>query len=263
MTTPSPTADNRWWWPITSYRPATPTILFFLGTGSDQTAINPVVPYLDGANFAVWRMPGRGARADEPAPNNLRKLAHDIATSIISLNPDRPVLAGHSFGGLLAFLTSQELERRNFTVGRFMPVVSAHPMQWRIDALYARLRGGPEKHAQRRLAKFEASRLWPPQPITDPTLLEDARQRALVDQRLGFQDFSHTPVNCPITDITAKDDELLKFNSPQRWRRYTHRAFESIIVTGGHYFHRRTPEVLSRILMNEAELAYSGDEATS
>ena len=236
--------------------------MFFLGTGADQTAINPVVRYLDGPNFAVWRMPGRGARTDEPAPNNLRELAHDIATTVIGINPVRPVLAGHSFGGLLAFLTAQELERRNFAVGRFIPVVSAHPMQWRIDALYARLRGG-ERHAQHRLAKFEASGKWPPQPISDPTLLEHARQRALVDQRLAFQDFSHTPVNCPITDITAKDDELLKFNNPQRWRRYTHGAFESIIVTGGHYFHHRTPEVLSRILMNEADLAYSGDETTA
>jgi surfactin synthase thioesterase subunit len=247
-----------WWW-FRPYRPSQPTVLYFPGAGSDHSGEVHLAPHMEGVNFGVWRMPGRGARAGEPHPDNMRSLASDIASAVVGLGCSVPVLSGHSFGGLLGYTVCQELESRGFTVGRFVPVTSSHPFLWRIDSYYAKIRGGAWKHAQRRLAVFEKSGVWPPEKVENEAILQEARFRTWVDGALGLQPIPRTRIKASITDVTAKDDEILtKLTPPRRWAKYTVGDFESILVEGGHFFYWRRPKVLATILKNEAEMASSG-----
>ncbi|WP_239001759.1 MULTISPECIES: alpha/beta fold hydrolase [unclassified Mycobacteroides] len=237
-----------------------PTVLFFPGAGANHAGEQHLVPFLAGVNFGVWRMPGRSTRSQEPSPENLRALAAESASAVIGLGCRRPVLAGKSFGGLFGYAVCQALESRDFAVGRFVPVVSGHPSLWRMDALYAKTRGhNPQEHALWRLKADEQRGHWPPKKISDESLLEQARRNAVTDFSLGLQSISRRRITTPITEVSAKDDEVLpKFAPPRRWEPYTTGDFTSILVTGGHYFYWSNPQALATILTHEAELALSG-----
>lgn len=248
-----------WWWPR-PYQQSVPTVLFFPGAGANHAGEQHLVPHLAGVNFGVWRMPGRSTRSQEPPPEKLRVLADNCASAIIGLGCRRPVLAGKSFGGLFGYAVCQALEARDFEVGRFIPVVSGHPSLWRMDALYAKTRGhSPQQHALWRLTNDEQRGAWPPKKIADESLLAQARLHAVIDFSLGLQSISRRRITTPITEVSAKDDEVLpKFAPPRRWAPYTKGEFTSILVTGGHYFYWANPQALSTILTHEAEFALSG-----
>lgn len=248
-----------WWWPR-AYQPSLPTVLFFPGAGANHAGENHLVPHLAGVNFGVWRMPGRSTRSNEPPPVDLHALADDCASAIIGLGCRRPVLAGKSFGGLFGYVVCQALESRDFEVGRFVPVVSGHPSLWKMDAFYAKTRGNsPQEHALWRLTSDEQRGAWPPQKIDDEALLEQARRHAVIDFSLGLQPISRRRIITPITEVSAKDDEVVpKFAPPGRWAKYTTGEFTRILVTGGHYFYWANPQALATILTHEAELALSG-----
>lgn len=197
---------------------------------------------------------------DEPPPVDLHALADDCASAIIGLGCRRPVLAGKSFGGLFGYVVCQALESRDFEVGRFVPVVSGHPSLWKMDAFYAKTRGNsPQEHALWRLTSDEQRGAWPPQKIDDEALLEQARRHAVIDFSLGLQPISRRRIITPITEVSAKDDEVVpKFAPPGRWAKYTTGEFTRILVTGGHYFYWANPQALATILTHEAELALSG-----
>ncbi|MBA0045908.1 alpha/beta fold hydrolase [Mycobacterium sp. NPDC050853] len=257
MTVPSPL--ECWWWPR-AYQPSLPTVLFFPGAGANHAGEQHLVPFLAGVNFGVWRMPGRSTRSKEPSPENLRALAEDCASAVIGLGCRRPVIAGKSFGGLFGYAVCQALESRDFAVGRFVPVVSGHPSLWRMDAVYAKTRGhDPKQHALWRLTNDEQRGAWPPQKIADESLLEQARLNAVTDFSLGLQSISRRRIKTAITEVSAKDDQVLpRFAPPRRWAPYTKGDFTSILVKGGHYFYWSNPQALATILTNEAEFALSG-----
>lgn len=248
-----------WWWPR-PFQASLPTVLFFPGAGANHSGEQHLVPHLAGVNFGVWRMPGRSTRSAEPPPTRLRTLSEDCAAAIIGLGCRRPVITGKSFGGLLGYTTCQALEARDFEVGRFVPVVSGHPALWRMDALYAKARGNsPEKHALWRLTNDEQRGAWPPKKITDEALLEQARQHAVTDFSLGLQAISRRRIKTGITEVSAKDDQVIpKLAPPRRWAPYTKGEFTCVLVTGGHYFYWANPQSLATILTNEAELAFGG-----
>ncbi|WP_041407544.1 alpha/beta fold hydrolase [Segniliparus rotundus] len=231
-------------------------MLHFACSGSDHTGEIRLAPHMEGVNFGVWRMPGRGARADEPPSTSLQRLVDEITTAALGLDCRSPVLSGHSFGGLLGYLVCQELESQGRAVGRFVPVASADPSVWRRDAALAKLFGGPKKHAQRRVVMFEERGVWPPEGAESATVLQAARSRLEGDIALGLQSFRHDRINASITEVSAKDDEILKERAAQRrWAQHTSGEFESIAVTGGHFFYWRRPQVLATILKSEVELA--------
>jgi surfactin synthase thioesterase subunit len=252
-------AQEYWWWPKGSPHSTRPTILYFGGAGEGHTTnlVRVFHPLITSANIGAWKMPGRGDRSQESHPSNIRKLAQEIASTIVGLKLPRPILVGYSAGGLLAYLVCQELERSDFRVGRIVQVASLDPLQWRLISAYALIRGGFDAYSLKLLRKFEDDGAWPPTPIPDPLRMSVARQRAVADGRLALQYVRHSRVATPITDISASDDQIIKFNNPRRWKRFTTGEFESIIVTGDHYFYRNVPEKLPRILTNVADHAYN------
>jgi surfactin synthase thioesterase subunit len=219
--------------------------------------MNMIHPFVRNANFGVWRMPGRGNRSQEPLPPNIRELAREIASTIIGLKLPRPILVGYCFGGLLAYIVCQELERSDFRAGRIVQFLSIDPLRWRLFSAYALSRGGFDRFIRKILQKAEDSGEWPRIPISDPLLLSETRERAIADTCLGLRYVRHSRIATPMTDITASDDQWVKFKNPLRWRRYTTGEFESIVLTGGHFLFESKPEELARILNNVADLAYN------
>ncbi|ACR28834.1 thioesterase II family protein [Burkholderia glumae] len=56
-----------------------------------------------GVGLSGVQLPGRGARADEPAATDLDALLDEIALEYLALAAPPPVLFGHSFGALIAY----------------------------------------------------------------------------------------------------------------------------------------------------------------
>lgn len=252
-------ARDYWWWPHRSPQSTRPTILFFGGAGTDYITkiVHVLHPLIKNANFGVWRMPGRGDRSQEPDPSDIRKLAQEIASVVLGLRLPRPILVGYSFGGLLAYLVCQELERSDFQVGRFVPVASVDPLKWRLISMYTLMHGGRDAYLRRGARKYDGAGIEPANAISDPDLLAEARERGIADFRLGLQYVRHTRLATPITDVSASDDELIRFNNPLRWKRFTTGEFESIVIAGDHFFYQHAPEKLARVLSNVADHAYN------
>ena len=252
-------AREYWWWPNTSPQSTRPTILFFGGAGTDYITriVHLLAPFIKSANFGVWMMPGRGNRSDEPDPTDIRTLAQEIASTIVSLQLHRPILVGYSFGGLLAYLVCQELERRDFPIGRLVPVAGVDPLKWRLISMYCMLRGGRDAYLRRGARGSDPTGVEPTIPFADPDLVAEAQERGIADFRLGLQYVRHKRVATSITDVSASDDKLIRFNNPLRWKRFTTGEFESIVITGDHFFYQRAPEKLARVLSNVADHAYN------
>ncbi|MFD3704497.1 alpha/beta fold hydrolase [Nocardia sp. NPDC058658] len=247
----------KWWFPIEDYRGKRPSVWLLGGAGVEQAwTANPLIPLIGNYDFAVWRMPGRGVRKDDPEPTSMRAVGRELAESIAAIGAVRPVVAGLSSGGLLAFIATQELEKLGVEVGRFIPIVSTCPNEWRVGAAYAWMTGGPTRYAKRRLAAADKAGKLPPE-LSGPNRQAMLRPY-IVDLTTGFRAWSHTTITTPITDISASDDARLRITHAKRWRRYTRGDFDSIITTGGHLFYRDHPEIVSRVLDRESDIAYSG-----
>lgn len=248
---------DKWWWPKETFRVGRPTVLLFSGAGVEQSWIaNPLIPHLDDYNFGVWRMPGRGTRVDEPDPTNLRVLSREVAEGIRDIGAVRPVLGGHSFGGYFGYIVTQELEKLGVEVGRLVTITTACPTEFRLGAAYARLHGGPDKYIKRRLAKAIRNQTLPPEYV-GPDQFESVGRAMGVDFTLGFGELSRAVIDTSITDISVSDDEKLLIKKIERWRPYTRGDFDSIVTTGGHAFVLDKPEVVTRVLNREAEIAYN------
>ncbi|MBO0856598.1 MAG: thioesterase [Nocardia sp.] len=251
------TALEKWWFPTSDYRGKRPSVWLFGGAGVEQAwTANPLIPLIGEYDFAVFRMPGRSVRKDEPHPTSLRELGREVAQSLVEIGAVRPVLSGLSFGGLLAFVAVQELEKLGFEVGRFVPIVAACPNEWRAGGAYAMLHGGVDKFIERRLEEATPGGKLPPE-MAEMTL-ENLRGPYLADMSCGFREWKHSMIKTSITDVSAADDQRLKIPSLTRWKRYTRGEFDSITATGGHFFYRERPEVVSRVFERESEIAYSG-----
>ncbi|MFF3570205.1 thioesterase II family protein [Nocardia jiangxiensis] len=251
------TALEKWWFPTSDYRGRRPSVWLFGGAGVEQAwTANPLIPLVGDYDFAVWRMPGRSVRKDEPDPTSLRAVGREIAESIAEIGAVRPVLSGLSFGGLLAFVATQELEKLGVQVGRFVPIVSACPNEWRMGAVYAWLNGGPVRYTKRRLAAADKAGKLPPE--LSGANREVMQRPYVADLTAGFREWSHSVIKTSITDISASDEQRLHISNLTRWRPYTRGEFDSITSTGGHFFYREHPEVVSRVFDRESEIAYSG-----
>ncbi|SIS21284.1 alpha/beta fold hydrolase [Williamsia sterculiae] len=258
--TTAPAAIDKWWWPAGAYRADHPSVFFFSGAGVDQAwAANPLIPLVKGFNFGVWRMPGRATRINEPAPVDMPALADEIARSIVAIKAVRPVLCGHSYGGLVAFMGSTALERLGHSAGRFVPVAAACPREWQLGGLYTRFRGGPAKYAAYRLERAAERGELPPE-LAGATEDMVLRRNLVTDFALGLS-VTKLPTlrSTPTTDISTSTDEQLLIKSPTRWKRHTKAEFDSIVTTGSHLFYQDRPDIAINVLQNESRIAFDGD----
>jgi len=255
-----PYSDQWWWWPGGSPQGHRP-VLFFPPAGADQTIVRPLVHHLAGTRLGALRMPGRGLRRSEPAPARMEPVIDEIATSIATMTGPAPVLVGHSFGGLLAFAVAQELDRRGTPPARLVAVASTAPHAWE-DRL-AEIGGVDEDdYVERRTRQLMADGAVPKELADHPELGAATREALATDVRMSYRAFITTPLSCPITAITARDDDLVDREASALWHKATNAAIDELTVPGGHFFYREHPLLLARLLLGELtqlDGAYHGD----
>jgi surfactin synthase thioesterase subunit len=232
-----------WWWPAGQPAGERP-VLFFPPAGADQTAARPLLPQVAGLRLGVLRMPGRGPRAAEPAPLSLAGLTGQLARSVAALGGPPPLLAGHSFGGLLGYCVARALEEAGHPVARLLAVASLPPDRWR-----ARADGTDEDFVDRQIERILGRGDVPVAVAADPALLARTRAQLRTDLLLSLQPVPAGPLSCPITVLRGAAD--LVAPELDGWQAATSAGTEVVTVPGGHFFYRDDPRLLAARLRME------------
>ncbi|MEV8374970.1 alpha/beta fold hydrolase [Kribbella sp. NPDC056861] len=190
-------------------------------------------------------LPGRGRRTDEPALLGIRQMAGWIASLITADARDRGdelyALAGHSFGGLLAFETARAL--RELGAGPALLMVSATPAPW-LEL--------PRHHAVGSLTSGIAPLLTildlpPISGAPDPQLVQGLYLPLLADTIASLQHVyrDEPPLALPISVFGGSDDPLVPLDSLDAWGKHTTLAPAVRVFAGDHqYLTANLPEVL-------------------
>jgi surfactin synthase thioesterase subunit len=189
-------------------------------------------------------MRGRGPRAAEPAPTSLAALTAQIADSVAALGGPRPLLAGHSFGGLLGYAVARALQDAGRPAARLLAVASLPPSRWR-----ARADEADEDFVIRLTDRILARGDVPQQVAADPALAVRSRAQIRTDVALSLQSLAAGPLSCPITVLRAAADVVAP--DVTGWRAASSAAVELVTVPGGHFFYRAEPRPLTTRLRLE------------
>jgi len=189
---------------------------------------------LPGLEVHAVRYPGRAERIDEPAPDDLVRLAGDIAGAVAPLAP--LALFGHSLGAAVALETARALDAGGVAVTHLfasgsrtgpLPAPDPDPPSAGDPATVARLieLGGTD-----------------PALAADPSFQELVLPYVLGDSRM-FHAYAGAyrpePVlRCPVTTIVGDADP----NADRRpWRQLTTGGFREQVVAGDHFYLRARP----------------------
>lgn len=177
-------------------------------------------------------LPGHGQRLRErlftAMPETVASLAHAIEPLL-----DRPfAIFGHSVGALIGYELTRHLERARargpehlFVSGCVAPHI---PPQKRLHDL-------PEALLIDELLRMNG---------TPRVLLEDADLRRILMPVVRadlsiYETYVHragTPLACPITAISGREDPRAGPSQMQEWRRHTSSAFTFHTLPGDHFF---------------------------
>ncbi|HEY5821773.1 MAG TPA: alpha/beta fold hydrolase [Propionibacteriaceae bacterium] len=231
-----------WWWPLGSPYGQRP-VLFFPPSGAEPSAARGLLGHGAGLRFGVLQLPGRGERLDEPAPTDLRPLIVDVADAVAALDGPPALLVGHSFGGLLAYGVTAELEDRGTPVARLITVASVSPSSWTAELAADRAAhtGGLEDFVRRRSALILANGGVPAELLAHPEFSARAAELTRVDVGLSFGGFEPRVIQTPTTTVVARDDTVLAPGAGDGWGDIAAGDFRRFDVPGGHFFYRSAP----------------------
>lgn len=217
-----------------------------LGGPPSSTAI-VCVPYAGGgaAAFRSWpnllgsvdvyalSFPGRDARLFDPLFTTMDLLVASIVDAIRPLADRRFALFGHSMGGLLAYEAVRVLRRQNATppVHIFVSGIRAPHLPDPNPKIFDL----PDNLFVEELCRFEATTLNVDQhseiiALMLPTLRADFR----IVQTYRY--YPEKPLVCPITAFGGLQDKTTSEREMQQWRHHTGRAFNLVMLSGGHFF---------------------------
>jgi pyochelin biosynthetic protein PchC len=197
------------------------------------------------------RYPGRAERIDEPGPEDLVALAHDIADAIEALETRPIALFGHSMGAPIALETARRLELRDVAVAHVFASGSragdVEPPAPVVD--------DTDETTIARLLELGG---------TDPELASDPWFQELVlpyvqsDGRMfhAYEMDDHPPLRCPVTAIVGDRDVDADVRP---WPRLTLGPYEERSVSGDHFYLVAAPpfdvirEALASVLFDEVE----------
>lgn len=190
-----------------------------------------------GIELALIKLPGRGARFNEPLEGSLQALADALAEAIASAQaaPEAPAqfaLFGHSMGALLAFETARRLQARGdspavlFVSARTAP--AQHGWRGRVSDLPAEqflavLRGMNGLPAEL-LANPEWLDFFLPILRADFALCEDYRYRP------------DAPLDCPIHVLAGERDDSVPRELLRGWAEEGQHGCNTWLFPGGHFY---------------------------
>lgn len=161
----------------------------------------------------AMQLPGRGARAGEPALDQMEALLQALETHVVELL-DRPfAFFGHSMGALVAFELARRLRRRGLP----------QPSRLFLSALASPVEGRQMRHVTRE-AVVEAGGWLSPEAHADLSLGETGHF------------VPGAPLDVPFTVLGGRTDPIAPPSTLVDWHRHTTAAFELQLLPGGHFY---------------------------
>jgi surfactin synthase thioesterase subunit len=192
-------------------------------------------------------LPGRDARADEPAASDMAPLIASLAQDLLPLMSVPYALFGHSMGAFIAFELAHELS----DLGRppahlFVSAQRAPSLPYAGRPIFAL----PDKEFLAGiLARYDSI---PRQILEQEDLMAVLLRRFRGDFTLveNFRYRAATRLTCPITAFAGADDPQCAGEQMRAWEAETANQFRLHLLPGGHFFlHSSRDELLS--LMRE------------
>lgn len=220
------------------------------------------VPHAGGAasTFRTWplglppavelwaaELPGRGARASEPATDDRERVVTELAGAL----PDDDVplaLFGHSLGAMLAFELARELRRRDRPAPRLL-VASAREAPQRPHPGEP-VHGLPDQEfldAVRRLGGT------PAEVLDEPELVELALPALRADFRISetYEHAPEDPLDVPIVALGGVDDPDVTEADLEAWEEQTTAGLRMQLFAGGHFFVEPAEPAVLQLLARE------------
>lgn len=210
--------------------------------------------------LALIRLPGRGARFNEPRANSLSELAEVLAGEIALASAGAVPFAffGHSMGALLAFETARKLARRNLAPTMLLASArtapAAHGWRERIAQLapaeFLKVIRDMNGMPRELLDNPEWVELFLPIIRDDFALCEDYRYHV------------EPPLKCPIHVLAGESDASVPLPLLESWAQESLGGCHTWLFRGGHfYLFEQEAELLAlmqRLLLGEAFEQASG-----
>jgi surfactin synthase thioesterase subunit len=201
---------------------------------------------LPDADVSVVQLPGRGARLFETPATSITDLADELADHLVSVVPDRWVLAGHCSGSYLALETAH----RAVAAGRSplrLVVSGSRPPYGLADphseesAAAAELLALTDGELKRRLGLDEST-------VDDEVVAAVlAAHRAAGAAAAGYR-HRHEPVDIEVEVWRGADDDVVSERDARGWHAYALTAPTHAVFAGHReYFEQPRPAAVDRV----------------
>lgn len=202
------------------------------------------------AVFCPLELPGRGARLDEPLVTDGFALAQRIVTEVIdAAQASSFLLLGHSFGALLAFLVTRQLERAGGQTPSALFVSAARPP----SVLWQRACGDVESAQQAKTFLLAAAG-------TDAAMLEWVRPASLEALTTDLAMFrpptipADARVMASVVAFAGGADRIAPPHLVRMWSNHAESVFEFHEFRGGHFFINDHRAAISKLLRDRVRM---------
>lgn len=188
----------------------------------------------DDYELLAVRLPGRGARVDEPLATTVRDIADPLARAIEPLlESSKVAIFGHSLGALLSLELVYELRRRGLRQPELL-VVSGRTVPGSGRTL--RLHELPDRHLIREVQRIYGG--IPREILVEPAMLK--RMLPILRADLAVNE-NHSvdeerPIESNILALGGADDPHVTRTELELWRNRTTGDFDCAQFDGGHFY---------------------------
>ncbi len=213
------------------------------GASSFAKLRNALVP--SHIELCALQAPGRENRLRDPAHANVEAMADEFFEAIQSLPPLPHALLGHSFGGLVAYLTAQRLEARGLAPERLIASGSVSPVRRTHKVL--------DVDADDFRQRVEALGGIPETIVHHSELLGMFLDVIKADIRLSdaYVQQNAQRLKCPITVYVGADDRSAPPEGAVHWQAVTEQPLRVRTFAGGHFFLHADANITADALLQD------------
>ncbi|WDZ83557.1 thioesterase II family protein [Micromonospora cathayae] len=184
-----------------------------------------------GVELLVGQLPGRGLRAGEPPLHRVEPLVEGLAHAVAELEPLPYAVVGHSFGSVLGYELTRELERKGLPP-ELLAVSARQPPCFPSEPPFGHLRTDAEM-----LDHLVEIGGVTPELLHRTDLVRSALTAIRADLE-AMETYQRPPsgTGVPILSLGATDDPIVVADRLALWSLETTGPFRRRMFTGGHFY---------------------------